>query len=219
MLTPSDIEQKTFHTSLRGYDLDEVDDFLDEIVATIRDLTEKLDSAPSPAGNGTPAGDESAVGRALVAAQTAADQMIADAKAEAEKILEEAKAEAENWAAERDEKKAAAAEEMVELSQHVAGVRTQLALLATAVADRLDEMDEALNSESGEPQGATDDDEAASNDGFGEADSMADADDDDGEEVFHHEEEMSSSESGDDEGEDDREEEQGDEAGADEGWN
>ena len=156
MLTPSDIEQKTFHTSLRGYDLDEVDDFLDDVVATIRELTEKLEAAQG--GSIEPSvGDESAVGRALVAAQTAADQMIADAKAEAEKIVSEARSEADTWISERDEKKAAADEEMQELTQHVASVRTQLAVLAAAVADRLDEMDEALGSDPSTEEDETDD--------------------------------------------------------------
>ena len=45
MLKPSDVEQKTFSTALRGYDLDEVDDFLDEVVATIRELNKQLDEA------------------------------------------------------------------------------------------------------------------------------------------------------------------------------
>ena len=30
-LTPIDVQQKTFATALRGYDLDEVDDFLDAV--------------------------------------------------------------------------------------------------------------------------------------------------------------------------------------------
>ncbi len=37
-ITPADIEKKTFSTALRGYDLDEVDDFLDEMVAAVREL-------------------------------------------------------------------------------------------------------------------------------------------------------------------------------------
>ena len=44
-ITPSDIEHKTFSTALRGYDLDEVDDFLDEIVVALRDLQDELATA------------------------------------------------------------------------------------------------------------------------------------------------------------------------------
>lgn len=153
-LTPADVEQKTFSTALRGYDLDEVDDFLDEVVATIRDLQDQVSAAEMAAPVAAEAAaaaahhesDESAVGRVLITAQNTADQLIADAQKEADRILAEAKVEAESWAEERERRKTEADEEIAELAHYVAGVRTQLAVLATAVADRLDEMDSALGS-------------------------------------------------------------------------
>lgn len=143
MLTPSDIEQKTFHTSLRGYNLDEVDDFLDEVVSTLRELQDRL----AAGGGGGPASTDegSAVGRALTAAQATAEEMLSDARAEAEKLVADAREEAENWVAERDAKRAQAADEVKELSLRVAEMRAHLAALATAVGDRLDEMDRALD--------------------------------------------------------------------------
>lgn len=161
-LTPSDVEQKTFSTALRGYDLDEVDDFLDEVVATLRDLQDQVATAKAVAPEAdegaavSVSGDEESVlGRVLITAQNTADSMVAEAKEEAEtkvadardeaeKILEDARTEAETWSTERDQKKAEAETEMSELAQRVASVRTQLAVLATAVADRLDEMDDAI---------------------------------------------------------------------------
>ncbi|MFZ0626810.1 MAG: DivIVA domain-containing protein [Acidimicrobiia bacterium] len=156
-LTPSDIEKKTFSTALRGYDLDEVDDFLDEMVGSLRDLQEEVAQAKARVAElergGATAGehaapavvaDESAVGRALVAAQETADRMLEDAKKEAEDIVSAARSEADNFTMERDAKKAEIDAEMAEMSQQVAGVRTQLASLATAVADRLDEMDSVI---------------------------------------------------------------------------
>ena len=153
-ITPSDIEKKTFSTALRGYDLDEVDDFLDEMVVAVRELNDELiqtktrlaelESDPTtlaaaPAMTTEP--DESAVGRALVAAQQAADRMLEDARSEADKIVGDARSEADTFALERDERKAAVDAEMAEMTGLVAGVRTQLAVLATTVADKLDEMD------------------------------------------------------------------------------
>ena len=44
-LTPIDVQQKTFGTALRGYDLDEVDDFLDEVVTTLKSYEERLTEA------------------------------------------------------------------------------------------------------------------------------------------------------------------------------
>ncbi len=150
-MTTADVEQKTFSTALRGYDLDEVDDFLDEVVSTIRELQDQIVEAkaetPEPAPALAPAPDESAIGRALVMAQTTADTMIADAQKEADQIRADARTEADSWADEREARKAEADEEMAELTAHVAGVRTRLAVLATAVADRLDEMDEAIGND------------------------------------------------------------------------
>ncbi|MCI0543405.1 MAG: DivIVA domain-containing protein [Actinobacteria bacterium] len=150
-MKPSDIEQKTFSTALRGYDLNEVDDFLDDVIATIRDLEEQV--AAAKAGKGDAAGttapaaapDESAVGRALIAAQNTADQILAEAREEADRIKEEARGEAETWINERDLKKAEAEQAIAELRLRVDNVRRELAVLATVVADGLDEMDVSID--------------------------------------------------------------------------
>jgi cell division initiation protein len=184
-LSPADIERKTFSTALRGYDLDEVDEFLDEIVATITELEHQLEEArarPQPAPSlvvepeappmvaeaeprvVAPTADEAAVGRALIAAQAAADQILADARVEAGSIVEEAKSEAETWTSERDVKKAEAEAEMAELTQRVAAIRRELAMLATAVADRLDEMDAAISGDTAQTLTATMEDEPAEGD-------------------------------------------------------
>ncbi|HUG07749.1 MAG TPA: DivIVA domain-containing protein [Acidimicrobiia bacterium] len=171
MLTPADVEQKTFSTALRGYDLDEVDDFLDEIVATIKDLNEQLNearaaaratttSAPQPEPQAAvepeaaqpesaiveaPAGiDESAIGRALVAAQTAADRLVEEAESEAERILEEARSDADSWSEEREAKRREAEAEITALTTRVAAVRSELAVLAGEVSEKLDDMEAVI---------------------------------------------------------------------------
>lgn len=161
-ITPADIEKKTFSTALRGYDLDEVDDFLDEMVVAVRELEEELGRArvriaELEQGQGTtkastgeavappsPGVDESAVGRALVAAQQAADRILEEARSEADRLVGEARSEADNFAKEREERRVAMEAEMADMTGLVAGVRTQLAVLATSVADKLDEMDAAV---------------------------------------------------------------------------
>ena len=159
-ITPADIEKKTFSTALRGYDLDEVDDFLDEMVVAVRELEEELARAKErvaqlendpeamaavAAAPPPPRPDESAVGRALIAAQTAADRLLEDAQSEADKIVGDARSEADTFAQERNKKKAEVDAEMAEMTGLVAGVRNQLAVLATTVADKLDEMDEVVS--------------------------------------------------------------------------
>jgi cell division initiation protein len=167
MLTASDVEKKTFSTALRGYDLDEVDDFLDEIVATIRELSEQLDEARAtappitlqPAAPAEPEAvparetmpepraeiDESAVGRALIAAQNAADKLLEDAQVEAAKLLDGAKDEADSFQAERDEKKMEAEAEIAAIAARVASVRTEISVLADEVSERLDDMDAVID--------------------------------------------------------------------------
>jgi cell division initiation protein len=159
-ITPADIEKKTFSTALRGYDLDEVDDFLDEMVVAVRELEEELARAKERVGQlendpeamaavaaapPPPGPDESAVGRALIAAQAAADRLLEDAQSEADKIVGDARSEADSFAQERDKKKAEVDAEMAEMTGLVAGVRNQLAVLATTVADKLDEMDAVVS--------------------------------------------------------------------------
>jgi DivIVA domain-containing protein len=173
MLTTADVEQKTFSTALRGYDLDEVDDFLDEIVATIRELTSQLEEAQSIAAEAPvavtpiptpepvpviepetapvvevpqPEIDESAIGRALVAAQEAADRLLEGARSEADQIVDDAKSEADSWSADREAKRREAEAEMSRLTIRVASIRSELSILAGEVAERLDEMDSVIGS-------------------------------------------------------------------------
>ncbi|HSJ83943.1 MAG TPA: DivIVA domain-containing protein [Acidimicrobiia bacterium] len=180
-ITPADIEKKTFSTALRGYDLDEVDDFLDEMVVAVRELEEELGrarariaeleqgsgavAAPATTSPGeaaaapAPGIDESAVGRALVAAQQAADRILEEARTEAEKTVGDARSEADNFAREREQRRAAIEAEMADMTGLVAGVRTQLAVLATSVADKLDEMDAAVAGAHGTIAGRVDEEE------------------------------------------------------------
>jgi DivIVA domain-containing protein len=167
MLTAADVEQKTFSTALRGYDLDEVDDFLDEIVATIRDLNDQLEeakkgstaapapvAAPAPepepepekpaAEAPAPVIDESAVGRALIAAQTAADQLLVDARSEATQIVDNAKSEADTWEAEREAKRVEAEAEIASISNRVSSVKAELSVLADEVSVKLEDMDAVI---------------------------------------------------------------------------
>lgn len=180
MLTAAEVEQKTFSTALRGYDLDEVDDFLDEIVATIRELTDQLEAAqqgrpaaaapvtapaPEPApepvaeaeqpATTTPpaAIDESAIGRALLAAQTAADQLLADAQSRAEQIVSEARGEADTLEAEKEAKRAETEAEIAALAARVNSIRSELSVLAGEVSDKLDQMDAVVNDGHGADEG------------------------------------------------------------------
>jgi DivIVA domain-containing protein len=120
-LSPEEIEGREFGLSRRGYDRDEVDDFLLEVADTVR----QAEAAPTaPAGEGGPAGDDAThplrsrigagrdtdeyallgeeVAAVLRTADEGAARRKADAEAEATRIREEAEAEANRMQDEAD---------------------------------------------------------------------------------------------------------------------
>jgi cell division initiation protein len=148
-LTPIDVQQKTFGTALRGYDLDEVDDFLDDIVTSLKDYEQRLRDAQERIATlemeMTDRGDaEGAIARALVAAQRSADSIIADAKVEADRIVNDARAEASEMTRARDDEKAKAEAEISRIRGIVDSLRTRLGELSLAVGVGIEEADGAI---------------------------------------------------------------------------
>lgn len=159
-LTPIDIQQKTFGTALRGYDLDEVDEFLDEVVATLRDQESALAEArrrifaleEEIARKGDVEGE---IARVLVAAQRAADSLVADARAESERLLEEARLDAERivteaenraetLAGERDEEAARVQAEIDAFRENLAVLREAVSAIAERASGEADAIEEAI---------------------------------------------------------------------------
>ncbi len=115
-LTPTDVANKQFRIAFRGYSLDEVDAFLDEVETELTRLLrdnagvgDRPAAAPLAAAASTPApvpaaahaaplggmeGQEAAL-RTLLLAQRTADEAIAEARAEAAQIVTAAREEAE----------------------------------------------------------------------------------------------------------------------------
>ena len=202
-LTPSEVEQKTFSTALRGYNLDEVDDFLDEIVRSMRKLHQELEEArgapveaapvePEPLGDvgissvAVPVVepppplpiDESAVGKALVAAQETAERIVTDARSEADQILARARSEADTFEERRLQRKADAEQEISQIDVLVDRVKTELAGLSTAVGADLDEMTRTIDTAFAELDEATVDIDDEAGD-----EAMVDIDDEAGDEA------------------------------------
>ncbi len=119
-LTPTDVANKQFKIAFRGYSLDEVDAFLDEVETELSRLLREnaagkerptsgfvptgapAEQAPAPAPAAPPPlpalsgmqGQEAAL-RTLLLAQRTADEAIAEARAEAEQIVSAARQEAD----------------------------------------------------------------------------------------------------------------------------
>lgn len=141
-LTPNEVANKQFGRQVRGYAIDEVDDFLDTVEAElVRLLTEngKLQQRLTAAGT-TPAPvaaaptapvaeaveTQEAALRTLLMAQRTADQAVAEARAEADQILADAK---ERAARSDQEVNARVASAMARLDADRQSVETKVAEL------------------------------------------------------------------------------------------
>jgi cell division initiation protein len=147
-LTPIDVQQKTFVTTFRGYDLDEVDDFLDEVVTSLKDYEQRLHDAQQriailetqALGRGD---SEAAISRALVSAQRSADLIVSDAKGEAERILDAARLDSHTLESERSAEESRMRSEIEQMRSVVAELKDRLALLAAPMLEDVATMENA----------------------------------------------------------------------------
>jgi cell division initiation protein len=155
-LTPIDVEQKAFTQALRGYQMDEVDDFLDEVVGTLRNYEQRLREAHDKIrvleteGSPSQAGDESEIARAILTAQRSADRLLAEAREEAETIRSSAAEETSRLAAHRDSERARLQDEVTGMANLVSSLRTSLASLSSAVSAQVNDMDDEIGRVSAE---------------------------------------------------------------------
>ncbi len=150
-LTPIDVQQKTFSTELRGYSVDDVDDFLDDVVVALRDYEARLTNAEEQLAVvqgelGARGETEDAISRAFVAAQRSADALVAEARTDAERILSDARTEASKLSASQAAEKKALEEELDRLRRDVAEVRKRVRRLSETVEGDLAVMAEAVDS-------------------------------------------------------------------------
>lgn len=100
------LREVEFRDRLRGYDTDEVDEFLEKVAVAVDELRGELEQAlrraerpaPEPAAprpvSVEPALDDDAIRRTLVLAQRTADLAVSEAREEAMRLLEAARSEA-----------------------------------------------------------------------------------------------------------------------------
>ncbi len=96
------IREVEFRDRLRGYDTDEVDEFLEEVAVAVEELQRRLETTPVPVAapptapvaverSGEPSLDEDSIRRTLVLAQRTADLAIKEANQEATQLVEDAR--------------------------------------------------------------------------------------------------------------------------------
>ncbi len=129
-LTPLDIHHKEFGHSLRGYNEEQVDQFLDEVADEFErlfkeniGLSEKLDAAQARLSEFESQRDT--INNTLLAAQRSADDIAAKAKAEADAVVRDAEVKAKEIIHNALEKKQRVAGELVRIKQAEEAFRAQ----------------------------------------------------------------------------------------------
>ena len=166
-LTPIDVQQKTFRVALRGYAEDEVDEFLDEVVLSIREYEQRLEEMSFQVGTlesqlSENRQTEDAMRRTLLLAEKTAADITDEAKREAERIVSDARSEATSLTSEQSEERDALIDELGRLRQIVADVQDRLgdiavdterrlAPVANDVDDTLDNLQPSPEPQSGRP--------------------------------------------------------------------
>lgn len=141
-LTPLDIHNKEFSRKLRGYDEDEVNEFLDQIIkdyeALIRDnkeLQAKVAELEEKLGHFS--NIEETLSKAIIVAQDAADELKGNAKKEAQLIIKEAEKNADRIINDSLAKSRNIALEMEELKKQATIYRTRFRALLEAQIEML----------------------------------------------------------------------------------
>ena len=148
-LSPFDVEHKTFRTALRGYAEDEVDEFLDEVVASLREFEQKLRDATEMAGVleselAASRETETAIKRTFIAAQRTADQIIEEAREEASRLSADARAEAARYETERATEREKATNDIEAMRTAVEDLKKRLAQFADQAWDEAETIDAAI---------------------------------------------------------------------------
>jgi len=123
VLTPLDIQKKEFRRSFRGYNEEEVDGFLDQLVQSYetvymenQSLKEKLEA--SEAARVRYQEMEKTIKDAVIMAQKNAEDLLKNARKEAGVLLEEARLQAEKIIGEAEDKSARALQEARERARY-----------------------------------------------------------------------------------------------------
>ena len=146
MLTPIDIQRQDFEVKLRGYNADEVDDFLDlvgkdyeklyrentELKEALKQKTEALEQYKNM---------EATLQQSIVLAQTAAEDIRKNAAEKANVIVNEAQSKSENLCRQLDEEIQRKKNELAGAQVEVSGYKTRIKGICSALLEMLDRME------------------------------------------------------------------------------
>jgi cell division initiation protein len=157
-LTPLDIHNKEFSKGFRGYDEDEVNEFLDQIIKDMellikekRELEEKAQTMTERLGHFTKL--EETLSKSIIVAQETAEEVKNNARKEAQLILKEAEKNADRIINESLAKSRKVAIEIEELKKRASVYRirfrslleAQLEMLGSGDWDYIEKVEEELS--------------------------------------------------------------------------
>ncbi|MDC3412850.1 DivIVA domain-containing protein [Aquibacillus sp. 3ASR75-11] len=136
-LTPLDIHNKEFTRGFRGYDEDEVNEFLDQVIKDYemvirekKELKEKLDQQSEKLGHFT--NIETTLNKSILIAQETAEEVKSNATKESKLIIKEAEKNADRIINEALHKSRRITIEVEELKKQAKVFRTRLKMLVEA---------------------------------------------------------------------------------------
>ena len=144
-ITPQDIQSKQFHVRMRGFDVDEVDKFLEKVaeeflIITLenKQILEKIETLEKELANFR--NKEQAFQTAILSAQKISDEMQSKSRKQAEELLASAKADAE-------ELRSSSKNEVEELRKKV---KADIDTLVSQSRQEVNDMREAAEKEAGD---------------------------------------------------------------------
>lgn len=146
-LTPLDIVNKEFkHRTFRGYDEDEVNEFLDEVVRDFEALIKENDRLRENATGMTERLDqyrklESTLQNTLVVAQSTAEELKVAARREAELVMREAEEKAADIIRRAEERVRQLEQELIQMKRETDQYRARVKSLLASLMSLVDELE------------------------------------------------------------------------------
>lgn len=138
MLRPIDIQNKEFEKKIKGYDCDEVDDFLDTVIKDYEQLYKENQTLKDKIGLLTEALErykliEVTMKQSLDVAKQTADEVRQNAKTEAEGIIARARIDASRLSKQIDEEHLKKHQEMLSLKSQVENYKARIKSMSESI--------------------------------------------------------------------------------------
>lgn len=142
-ITPIDIRNKEFPKKFRGYDPDEVDEFLDQVIGELEHLVKENGHLKDQVEHlnqkmGQYKNLEDTINKTLVVAQESAEEIKLNARKEADLVIQEARLQAERIIEAGQSKARRIMEENADLSRAAQMLRTQIRSMLQAQLEAID---------------------------------------------------------------------------------